>query len=106
MEIVNSIKTEVKTTVQGIDVVINTEYINTPSIYTCNVSQQLPSRQEDGVVKWINVNYSINVDTRDVQVGTSGDVPVGFLAALELAILEAADLVMAGIKAKGGMNEI
>lgn len=100
MEIVNSIKTEVKTTVQGIDVVINTEYINTPSIYTCNVSQQLPSRQEDGVVKWINVNYSINVDTRDVQVGTSGDVPVGFLAALEVEMLKVHEFVMSEIEAQ------
>lgn len=100
MEIVNSIKTEVKTTVQGIDVVINTEYINTPSIYTCNVSQQLPSRQEDGVVKWFNVNSILNVETRDVQVNTSGSVPVGFLSALESEMIAAHEFVMAGINAQ------
>lgn len=99
MQVVNSIKTEVKTTIQGIDVVISTEYVNVPSIYVCNVSQQLPS-QEGDTGKWINVNYTLNVDTRSVQVGTNENIPVGFLAALELAILEAADLVMSGINSK------
>lgn len=95
------IKTNIETTVQGIAVLVTTEYKQeeTPSIYTCNVSDQISSIQE-GESKWFNVNMVLDMVGKDVQVGTSGNVPVGFLAALESEMLAAHDLVMSGINDK------
>ena len=100
------IKTNIETTVQGINVVITTEYKQggVPNVYTCNVSERVESVEEPG--KWFNVNSILNVDTRDMQVNTSENVPFGLLAALESEMMVAHEFVMAGINAKTIVHEI
>lgn len=102
MKLINFIKTNIETTVQGINVVITTEYKQdgTPSLYSCNVSGQVAPLHEGDPGKWFNVNSILNVETRDVQVNTSGSVPVGFLSALESEMIAAHEFVMAGINAQ------
>lgn len=102
------IKTNIETTVQGISVVVMTEYKQneTPSIYTCNVSGQIDPIQEGDPGKWFNVSSVLNIGTQDVQVNTSGSVPVGFLAALEVEMMAAHEFVMAEINAKTMGHEI
>lgn len=96
------IKTNITTMVQGIDVVIMTECKQgeMPSVYNCNISGQTPPVQEGELEKWFNVNCILGVETRDVQVNTSGSVPVGFLSALEIEMMAAHEFVMAEINAK------
>lgn len=95
------IKTNIETTVQCIEVLITTECKQgeIPSVYNCNVSGQIPPVQEGEIEKWFNVNIGLNTDSREVQVSTSGNVPLGFLAALETEMLKAHEFVMAGIEA-------
>lgn len=96
------VKTNIETTVQGIEVVITTECKQgeIPSVYNCNVSGQIPPVQEGEIEKWFNVNSILNVETRDVQVNTSGSVPVGFLASLETEMMAAHEFVMSEIEAE------
>lgn len=95
MKTTSFIKTQVETTVQGIAVVVATEYKQgeTPNMYTCNVSTQVEQ-------KWFNVNSTLNVSEQDVQVNTSGNVPVGFLAALETEMVAVHAFVAAEINAQ------
>lgn len=95
MKSTSFIKTQVDTTVQGIAVVVTTEYKQgeTPNMYTCNVSAQVDQ-------KYFNVNSVLNVADQDVQVNTSGNVPVGFLAALETEMVAVHAFVAAEINAQ------
>lgn len=95
------IKTNIETAVQGINVVITTEYKQgeTPNVYTCNVSERVES-VEGEPERWFNANSILNVRTRNMQVNTSENVPVGFLATLETEMMAAHEFVMAEIAAK------
>ena len=90
------IKTNIETTVQGTSVVVTTEYKQgkTPVVYNCNISGQVEPVQEGDPVKWSNVSCELNTESREVQVSTSGSVPVGFLAALETEMLKAHEYLM------------
>lgn len=96
MEITNLIKKNIKTTVQGIDVLITTEYNQgeIPCVYNCNVSGQVKPIHEGKPEKWFNINCTLDIEEKVVQINTSGDVPIGFLAALETEILAANELLI------------
>lgn len=107
MKTTNFIKTNIETTVQGINVVVTTEYKQGeyPSVFNCNVQGQVVEQQEGQQVqpvpsRWFNVNSMLNVASREVQVNTSGSVPVGFIAALETEMIAARDFVVAEINAQ------
>ena len=88
-------KKKIATTIQGIDVVIETEFVegNVPSVYSCNVQGVVKLVQEEVNENWFNINYTLNVSMMDVQVNTSGNVPVGFLSKLEREMLAAHELL-------------
>jgi len=95
MEITSLVKKKIATTIQGIDVVIETEFVegNVPSVYSCNVQGVVKLVQEEVNENWFNINYTLNVSMMDVQVNTSGNVPVGFLSKLERGMLAAHELL-------------
>ncbi|MEG2228454.1 MAG: hypothetical protein RRY39_08175 [Odoribacter sp.] len=97
-----SVSAKSNITIQGIGVVISTEYQqgNLPTVLSARASGQVAKKPQQDPVTYMDLSASYNVEAKSFNNCNGSNVPVGFIQELELKIVETYEQIKLGTEVK------